>query len=202
MARDDQPAPSQTIWIIIAIAALFFGSILGYVIATGHRPARPATTTTPAAAPTAGTAAPVPAFVDERQVQSYRDILAKDPTNLQAAIGLGNLLYDGGRFTEAIAAYRQALALDKRNAAVSTDLGTALWYSGQPDAALAQFEQSLEFVPNHPQTLFNIGIVKRDGKGDLRGAVEAWETLLATNPGYPDAEKVRQLITQARGSGT
>jgi tetratricopeptide (TPR) repeat protein len=81
---------------------------------------------------------------------------------------------------------------------VSTDLGTAMFYAGRPDEALAQLQASLAIDASHAQTLFNIGIVKRDGKNDRKGAVEAWERLLASNPGYPEAARVRSLINEAK----
>jgi len=64
---------------------------------------------------------------------------------------------------------------------VRTDLGTAYWYTGNADKAIASFEQALAIRPNHPGTLFNLGIVKWQGKKDPKGAVVAWEKLLQTN---------------------
>ena len=117
---------------------------------------------------------------------------------MQANTQLGHLYYDSGRFAEAVGPYRQAFAADPRNVNLSTDLGTALWYSGRPDEAIAQFTRSLAIDPTHPQTLFNLGIVKRDGKQDYAGAVQAWEKLLAANPSYPERDKVEQLIGQVK----
>jgi len=198
-------APSRssppTIWIVLAVACLFFGSILGYVIATstgaGGMAASPGAA--PAAPPPAAVAGtPPPAFVDERQLRTYREILARDPGNIQAATALADMLYDAARYAEAVPIYRQAFALASTNVGISTDLGTSLWYSGQPDEALAQYEKSLALEPTHAQTLFNRGIVLLDGKGDRDGAIASWEKLLATNPAYADASRVRQLIEQAR----
>lgn len=93
---------------------------------------------------------------------------------------------------------RQALAINGSDVNVSTDLGTALWYSGRADEALAQYARSLEINPTHAQTLFNIGIVKSEGKADHAGAATAWETLLASNPSYPNAGSVRSMIAEAR----
>lgn len=193
---------SRTLWMVIAVACLFFGSVLGYVIGS-FRAGAPATSQAPApqAAPAeAATGAPgsPPALVDEQQVQTYRNILARDPRNVQAAVQLGNIFYDAGRYGEAIPLYQQAFSLDPRNVEVSTDLGTALWYSGRPDEALAQFQKSLAISPTHPQTLFNMGIVKLDGKQDPKGAIEAWERLLKTNPTYPNQGKVQELLARAR----
>src|SRR5262249_25097609 len=128
----------------------------------------------------------------------YRDILEREPKNLQAAVSAGDLLYDAHRYVEAIPYYQQAFALKPSDINVSTDLGTALWYAGRTDEALAQYEKSLAIHPAHPQTLFNIGIVRADGKHDYAGAVAAWEKLLATTPDYPNAGNVRSLISDTR----
>jgi tetratricopeptide (TPR) repeat protein len=117
---------------------------------------------------------------------------------VQAAVRAGNLLYDAQRYVEAIPFYQQALAHNPSDLNVSTDLGTALWYSGRADEALAQYERSLKLDPKHAQTLFNVGIVRADGKRDYAGAVAAWELLLQSNPTYPAASRVREMIADGR----
>jgi tetratricopeptide (TPR) repeat protein len=73
-----------------------------------------------------------------------------------------------------------------------------LWYAGRPDEALAQYDRSLAIAPTHAQTLYNVGIVRADGKHDYPGAVAAWEKLLATSPAYQNAAGVRDLLADAR----
>jgi len=186
-------------WIVYAVAALMVGGLAGYII--GIEAARPgvggAAQTASAAAPATPATAAAP-LVDEGALQAYRDILARDPKNLQAAVNAGNLLYDGRRYVEAIPFYQQAFALNGSDINVSTDLGTALWYAGRPDEALAQYERSLALSPTHAQTLYNVGIVRADGKHDYPGAVAAWDKLLATSPGYENAAGVRALLADAR----
>jgi Tfp pilus assembly protein PilF len=178
-------------WIVYVIATLLVGGLAGYILAS----------TTPSASPrpVAGAVSPPATAVvfDEGALRAYENILARDPRNVEAAIGAGNLLYDAKRYIEAIPYYQQALAVRTGDVNVSTDLGTALWYSGRADEALAQYAKSLAIAPDHAQTLFNIGIVKSDGKGDYRGALEAWQTLLEKNPTYPNAAAVKNMITVA-----
>jgi cytochrome c-type biogenesis protein CcmH/NrfG len=189
-----QQQTSSTTWALIAGSCLVLGLAAGYVF-FGQRPAAPVVT--PAApAPAAG--APQAGVANEEQVQALRNILAKDPGNVQANVQLGNVLYDAGRYSEAVVPYQKAFDGDPKNVSVSTDLGTALWYSGKPDEAIAQLNKSLAINPTHPQTLFNLGIVKRDGKQDPAGAAQAWEKLLAANPSYADREKVQQLLDQLK----
>ena len=137
-------------------------------------------------------------MVNETELQAYRDILKADPKNAKAAGELANRLYDAGRYADAVPYYRQALGVEPRNANVSTDLATALYYSGRTDEALEQLNASLAIEPTHAQTLFNLGIVKKDGKKDSKGAAVAWQLLLDAHPDYPEAERVRTLLAQAR----
>ena len=183
-------------WIVYAVCTLIVGGLAGYMLAVaGTRPGAGVPAQTVAAA--ASTAPPAP-LVDEGALKAYRDILTRDPKNLQAAVNAGNLLYDAHRYVEAIPFYQHAFALNESDINVSTDLGTALWYAGRSDDALAQYERSLKTSPTHAQTLFNVGIVRADGKHDYAGAVAAWEKLLATTPDYPNAAGVRGLVADAR----
>lgn len=201
MRTHNAPVPNDTLFsamnAVTGIAGILFGIIVGYIIGSGQlqNAAGVPRTGRPQAA---STAAPQPALVTEADLQPYRDILANDPKNARAAEALGNKLYDAGRYAEAVPYYQQSLANDPKNVNVSTDLGTALYYAGRADEALVQLQKSLALDARHAQTLFNVGIVKRDGKNDGKGAVEAWERLLATNPGYPDAAKVRTLIDETK----
>lgn len=180
---------------VSAVAGALFGVMAGYVIGTG----RPAGVVAPAGVAAAPASAAVSWTPTDAQVQALHELIAREPNNTKVQIDLGNVLYDAGRYQEAIGHYQKALELDPKNASVSTDLGTALWYTGRADEALAQFQKSLAIEPNHPQTLFNIGIVRLEGKQDRAGAIQAWERLLGAHPGYPDAAKVKASIEKARG---
>jgi tetratricopeptide (TPR) repeat protein len=192
--REYDESPTQYAWIVYAIATMMVGGLAGYIVAVQNGHAAPSVVATTAAPPQT---APVP-VVDESELRAYREILARDPKNLAAATRAANLLYDAQRYAEAISFYQQAFALNPEDIDVSTDLGTALWYSGRADEALAQYERSLAINATHAQTLFNVGIVRADGKRDYAGAAAAWEKLLRTNPDYPAVARVQTLIADAR----
>jgi Tfp pilus assembly protein PilF len=182
---------------VTGIAGVLLGVIVGYIIGANQGPGMPSLTSSPAAAP-AAESAPATAVANDAELQAYRDILKNDPKNLQATVQLANKLYDAGRYAEAIPYYQQAVQLNPKDANVSTDFGTALYYAGRTDEALAQLEKSIAVDPSHGQTLFNIGIIKRDGKKDPKGAVEAWQRLLQVDPNYPEAARVRALISETK----
>jgi tetratricopeptide (TPR) repeat protein len=178
---------------VTGIAGVLFGVIVGYMLGVSQRE----TASIPAPAASAAAAAPV-TLVNEQELQGYRNILASDPKNARANVELANRLYDAGRYAEAIPYYQQAFDVDSKNVGVSTDLATALFYAGRADEALAQFDKSLAIDPKHAQTLFNLGIVRRDAKNDPKGAIAAWERLLGSVPDYADAGKVRTMIAELK----
>jgi tetratricopeptide (TPR) repeat protein len=182
---------------VTGLAGVLFGVIVGYLLGVSPREAG----SLPAAASSEHTHATTPAptaVVTDQELQGWRNILATDPKNVRANVELGNRLYDAGRYAESIPYYQQAFTLEPKNVNVSTDLATALYYAGRVDDALAQFRRSLDINPKHAQTLFNLGIVKRDARNDAKGAIETWEQLLASVPDYPDAGKVRTMIAELK----
>lgn len=177
--------------IVTGIAGVMFGIIVGYMLGVSQQGV--GSTAVAAASPQTAAA---PTAVNDQELQAYRNVLASDPKNIQANIEIANRLYDAQRYAEAIPYYQQAFTLNPKSVSVSTDLATALYYAGRADEALAQFDKSLALDPKHAQTLFNLGIVKRDAKNDPQGAISAWERLLANAPDYPDAPKVRTMLAE------
>lgn len=123
--------------------------------------------------------------------------LQSEPNNAEVLIRLGNLYYDAQQYPTAVGYYGRALNLRPSDADVRTDMGTAYWYMGDADKAIAEFNQSLADHPNNPNTLFNLGLVRLQGKKDSRGAIADWKQLLATTPDYADRDKVEQMIAEA-----
>jgi len=126
------------------------------------------------------------------------EAINRNPSDYDALVKLGDLYYDGQQFQNAIQYYGRALAIHPENPDVRTDMGTAYWYTGNADRALVELEASLKYRPGHPQTLLNLGWIKWQGKADPKGAVEAWQKLLKTNPDYSQKEQVEQYIAKAK----
>lgn len=126
------------------------------------------------------------------------DAVNKDPKDYESLVKLGDLFYDGKQFPNAIEYYQRALAIHPENPDVRTDMGTAYWYNGDADKAVGELQTSLKYRPGHPQTLFNLGWVRWQGKADPKGAVEAWQQLLKANPDYPQRQQVEQYIAKAK----
>ena len=126
------------------------------------------------------------------------DAVNKNPNDYDSLVKLGNVFYDGQQYPNAIQYYERALAIHPENPDVRTDMGTAYWYTGDADKAIAAMQTSLKYRPGHPQTLFNLGWVRWQGKADPKGAISAWEQLLKANPDYPQRQQVEQYIAKAK----
>jgi tetratricopeptide (TPR) repeat protein len=109
--------------------------------------------------------------------------------------------YDAQQFPVAIDYYQRALKAKPADASIRTDMATAYWYLRDVDRALAEFDKALHYNPSHPGTLLNRGVVLWQGKNDTAGAVASWQKLLETNPGYPDKQRIQELIARAKEHG-
>jgi cytochrome c-type biogenesis protein CcmH/NrfG len=187
---------SSTQSYVLAVITLLLGVAVGYLV----RGSATAETTGQAG----GASGPLSNFEQQQPVLSDLTARAVEPliplpNDPDLLINIANAYYDGKDYAKAIDYYQKALRLRPQDVDVRTDMGTAIWYSGDADGAIRQYEQSLKFQPTHAQTLFNLGIVMWQGKKDGKGAIQFWEKLLASNPGYADRAKVQQMIDQVRG---
>jgi cytochrome c-type biogenesis protein CcmH/NrfG len=69
---------------------------------------------------------------------------------------------------------------------------------GNADTAIAELNKALVHAPANPNALFNLGLVKWQGKKDAAGAMADWEKLLAANPNYEGRDKVEQMMAEAK----
>jgi len=189
--------------IVLAIAGVLFGVIVGWVL--GSQQARTSVPVAPQAAqtPAAGQAAQqgsraVP--VDPERARALENVAQQNPKDAQPRVQLGNMYFDAEQYPQAISWYEQAFALEKKDPNLSTDLGVAYYYTNQPDRAIAQFEHSLSVDPKHVKTLLNMGIVRAFGKQDLEGAAKAWEQVVAIDPNSQEGQAARKGLEGLRNA--
>ena len=183
--------------VVFGIAGVFFGILVGWMI--GSQQARtPAATTSapPAAAQQAQTAPPF----DQSRATALEATIAKNASDVESRVQLGDLYFDAERFADATLWYEDALKIDPKHVNARTDLGIGYYYMNQPDRALQQFERSLSIDPKHTKTLLNIGIVRAFGKQDLEGAAKVWQEVIDLAPSSPEAGMARQALQGLRSA--
>jgi tetratricopeptide (TPR) repeat protein len=188
----------------LAVICLLVGMAAGYLL-RGSSAATPAPAqmgaNPPAAAAPDSSAQVSPAqlaAMGKKQAEPLLEQLKANPSDPALLAQIGAVYYDTQQYADAIEYYQKSLKLAPENVDVRTDYGTCLWYQGNADAALAEYQKSLAYNPEHAGTLFNVGMVKWQGKNDVKGAIAAWDKLLKTNPNYPEKERVVELIAKAK----
>jgi tetratricopeptide (TPR) repeat protein len=184
--------------IAFGVSGMLFGLIAGWIIGTHQvptpvqAPAAPAQTQAPQ-----GSSSP-PAVVNQDQVNAFKAIADREPSNAKARLELGNLYFEAERFEDALPWFVQALKIAPNDVEASTKLGIVYYSTNQPDKALDQFAQSLKLNPKHVQTLLYDGYVRAFGKQDLAGAQRDWQSLLEIAPNSPEAQKAKELLDGLR----
>ncbi len=211
----DQPRTSGSIWkpaqtYTMAAVCLVIGLVVGYFLrGSASQPVAPAVASEAAPQPgqdphaAMGQQQRMPTLDEmkkmaDKQAEPLLTTLKADPKNA-ALLNKTALTYKAAhQFKEAIIYFQKSLDVDPKNIGVRDDMASCMFFTGDIDGALDQLNKSLTYDPKHPGTLLNIGIIKLQGKNDVKGAVESWQTLLKLNPDFPQKEAVERLITQAQ----
>ena len=108
--------------------------------------------------------------------------LQSDPANSALLMQIGAIYHANHQFNEAAEYYDKARQIDPKNVSAHTSLASSLYRSGDVDGAIAQLNQALRYDPNDANALFNLGLIRLQGKHDGNGALAAWQKLLKSNP--------------------
>jgi cytochrome c-type biogenesis protein CcmH/NrfG len=179
------------------VAAFIAGIVVGVVVTVFHEEKTPSP---PAAiSPPSATNVPSPPAPDlSKQIEALQGILKEDPRNLKALIELGNVYFDTDQAEKAIEAYSKALQIEPNNSDVRTDLGIMFRKKGDFDRAVSEFKKAAQTDPGHVNSRYNLGVVLLHDKGDVKGAVAAWEDYLKVEPAGPRAENIRTQMGKMR----
>jgi cytochrome c-type biogenesis protein CcmH/NrfG len=195
---------------VMAVIFLVVGLAIGYLF---HGSQSPAVMAQPAVAakaqPSASSSGGHLPSLDEMKLMAdkkaapFMEKLKVDPANGALLVRVGNIYESAHQFKEAIGYYGKALQLDPKNIALRTQLASCLYYDGDADRAIAQLEEGLRYDPRDANSLFNLGMIKWQGKQDNKGAVAVWKQLLKSNPQLNAERKatVQKLMADVQMQG-
>jgi cytochrome c-type biogenesis protein CcmH/NrfG len=189
----------------MAVGCLLLGLIIGYLFRGSESPKATAGQPTSTAEPPPR---PMPTMeqmraLGDEQAAPLLEKLKADPNNTELLAQVGNIYKATHQFKEAESYYQKSVKADPRNSAVRGDLAACLYYNGNIDEAIGQLQESLKNNPKDANSLFNLGVMKWQGKKDGSGAVAAWQRLLKSNPDLEESKKsqVKQMIAEvSKGS--
>jgi cytochrome c-type biogenesis protein CcmH/NrfG len=179
--------------ILVALVALVAGLLIGYMIFTGKaEKAQQAQSTIPM-----GSGSPTDY---QARIAEAEKLVAKEPSNRQAWVQLGNDYFDTDQAQKAITAYGKALELDPKDANILTDQGIMYRKMGWFDKALANFEKANQIDPRHAQSLMNLGVVYATDLKQPDKAIAAWQKFLTIDSTSPTAQQVKGMIEQIKAN--
>jgi tetratricopeptide (TPR) repeat protein len=98
-------------------------------------------------------------------LEAYENVLAHDPSHVDAHLNLGRLLHEAGEAADAERHYRRACDLDPDNATAAFNLGVALEDLQRPADALEAYRLAISLDPEHADAHYNLaGIHERRGE--------------------------------------
>jgi cytochrome c-type biogenesis protein CcmH/NrfG len=178
-ARARRPPPSNTpltLWLVFGVIAA--AAVVYIALQANLKRATP---------PVEGSNASQQQAADE-----FRAAIAQDSTNVDAQIGLANILFDTANWPEAIQHYQIAIRRDSTHVHAIVDLGVCYYNMGNTEDAERLFQLALVRDPHQPIALFNLGIVN-ERRGDLDKALSFMHRALESSP----PEEMRKPIMDA-----
>ena len=144
-------------------------------------------------------------FLTWRQVKVWRDsetlwryALSLDPDLSVAHADLGDVLFERGQASEAIAQYESALAADPSLAGVHNNLGYALAGQGKIDEAIVQYNLALDAEPGLGSAHNNLALALA-GQGKYDEAVRHFEAALRAQPDRASTHYSLGVVLLGRG---
>jgi protein O-GlcNAc transferase len=111
----------------------------------------------------------------------YRQVLTKDPRNIDALHFLGAIAHQRGDQATAIDLISQALAWHATNAPAQNNLGCALRAQGRLADAAAAFQKAVDIAPDFPDAHLNLARAWR-ALGDLARSESSYHAALRVSP--------------------
>jgi cytochrome c-type biogenesis protein CcmH/NrfG len=192
---------------VLAVVSLLVGLSVGYLFL--GKPANPGTARTPPPI-SAANLTPTPKGghpqITLEQMKQLANVKAStliekskaDPKNSDLLAQIAAIYQSSHQFKEAADYFKKALEIDPKNVANRTSLASCLYYSGDVDGAIDQLKQALKYNPKDANALFNLGMIKYQGKKDPAGAIATWEQLLKQNLNLDRKPIVEQMIAEAK----
>ena len=194
---------------VMAAISLVVGLAIGYLFRGSQSPAvaaQPTANTQPSAPP--GMGGQMPSLdqmkqMADKKVAPLLEKLKSDPTNSDLLTQVGNIYEGTHQFKDAADYYEKALQANPKNVTTRTQLASSLYYNGDVDGAISQIQQALQYDPKNANSLFNLGMIKWQGKQDSKGAIAAWQQLLKSNPQLSAERKatVQKLMADVQMRG-
>jgi cytochrome c-type biogenesis protein CcmH/NrfG len=203
------PGWSATQVYIMAAICLVLGTALGYLFRGSKTPPTAVSASSQSGQPgmpgQGGMGQQMPSLDQMKQMADKKaePLLAQlktDPKNVDVLKQVATIYESTHQFKEAADYFGKAVEVNPQDVPTRTSMASCLYFAGDVDGALDQLQQALKIDPKDANSLFNLGMIRLRGKNDNKGAVQAWDQLLKSNPNLDSGKKaeVKKLIAEAK----
>ena len=133
----------------------------------------------------------------DKQAAPLLEKLKTNPNDSSLLVQVGGHLPHIASVQRSRRLLQPGIGFDPKNVAVRTRLASSLYRNGDIDERIAQLNRALTYDPKDANALFDLGMIKLQGKGDAKGALAAWQRLLKTNPQLSPDRKATVLKLMA-----
>ncbi len=131
----------------------------------------------------------------EADIQAAQSRVDSEPNSAETNTHLANLLFDSGRFQEAIPYYKKSLSIDANNPDVTVDLGVCYFNLNDMQEAKSHFQKALAIAPDHINGLYNMGVVSVQ-LGEVNELIQYWSRLREVAPNSEQAVRAGQILEE------
>ncbi len=132
-----------------------------------------------------------------KRVDNLKEIVEKDPSDLESALELARLLRDGHRAEESIKYFNLYLKANPKAVNAMLDLSVSHFMMGNSEEAMKLTKKILSIEPDNATAMYNLGaLYASEDKFDK--AREVWEKLIAAHPDDDNAVRAKEALQRLK----
>jgi len=134
----------------------------------------------------------------DEAIQGLKDVLKKDPKNVEVYMHLGQIYRELKQYDDAIVYFKKALSFNPNQAKVHDGLGNVYKTMGKVEQAYQEFLRADELEPDSPSTLNNLGWYFQQ-KMQVDKAIDLYNQALAIDDKVATAYANRAICYRIKG---
>lgn len=183
----------ETYQITAIAAALLLGAVLVYGLMSSGTSTPPGGAGNAPSQQTASSNQPSANVLHE--INRLREVVNKEPDDLQSLLQLSNMLQDNGFYDQAAMYYKRYLGKKPGDVDARIDYGVTLFEGGNTQGAIKEITDALKIDPKHQIGFFNLGIIYLNA-GDINKAGDAFKECVRINPNSDIGKKAKQALDE------
>lgn len=116
----------------------------------------------------------------EAEISKLQEIIAQDPTNLDAAYQLGNYLAWDGRYEEALKVFREILVKEPKYKDAEIGIARVYGWKGDQENAIKKYQEILSKYPKNFEAYQGLGLLAL-WNNDFEKSIDYFKEALAIN---------------------